>query len=291
MIYPVTMSNSRLQPILREIVWQKKLEVAQMQQEMSLASLQRQLTAAPTVRDFFTALQQSLYKPSLIAEVKKALPNQDVIKPDFDPLAIAKSYERGGATCISVLTDQKFFQGGFDHLRIIRHRITLPLLCKDFILDHCQIYLARAAGADAVLLIAAILKDEEINNFLRVIHYLGMNAVVEVHNLTELDRVLKLDDVRIISINNRSLEDFTVNISTTQQLMAARRSHLQNLGILVVSESGIETSADLSLMADAGVNAVLMGDCLLQQENLEEAVRSLIKPSVSVYKDLVKKGA
>ncbi|MBD2291947.1 indole-3-glycerol phosphate synthase TrpC [Anabaena sphaerica FACHB-251] len=290
MNYPITISNSRLQPILREIVWQKKLEVAQIQQEMSLASLQRQLTAAPTVRDFFTALQQSLDKPSLIAEVKKRFADEDILTADFDPLAIAKSYERGGATCISVVTDQKFFHGGFDHLRIIRHRIALPLLCKDFILDPCQIYLARAAGADAVLLIAAILTDQQINNFLRVIHYLGMNAVVEVHNLTELDRVLKLDDVRIISINNRSLEDFSVNISTTQQLMAARRSHLQNLGILVVSESGIETPADLSLMADAGINAVLMGDSLLQEGDLEEAVRSLLKSKIPVYKDLVKKG-
>lgn len=290
MIYPISMSNSSLQPILREIVWQKKLEVAQMQQEMSLASLQRQLTAAPTVRDFFTALQQSIYKPSLIAEVKKTFPNQDVTTQDFDPLSIAKSYERGGATCISVVTDQKFFHGGFDHLRIIRHRITLPLLCKDFILDPCQIYLARAAGADAILLIAAILTDQQINNFLRVIHYLGMNAVVEVHNLSELDRVIKLEDVRIISINNRSLEDFSVNIGITQQLMAARRTHLQNLGILVVSESGIETPADLSLMSDAGVNAVLMGDSLLKQEDLETAVSSLFKSKIPIYKDLVKKG-
>lgn len=284
------MSNNSLQPILREIVWQKKLEVAQMQQEMSLASLQRQLTAAPTVRDFFTALQQSIYKPSLIAEVKKTFPNQDVATQDFDPLSIAKSYERSGATCISVVTDQKFFHGGFDHLRIIRHRITLPLLCKDFILDPCQIYLARAAGADAILLIAAILTDQQINNFLRVIHYLGMNAVVEVHNLSELDRVIKLEDVRIISINNRSLEDFSVNLGTTQQLMAARRTHLQNLGILVVSESGIESSADLSLMSDAGVNAVLMGDYLLKQEDLETAVSSLFKSKIPIYKDLVKKG-
>ncbi|WP_413173855.1 indole-3-glycerol phosphate synthase TrpC [Anabaena azotica] len=289
MIYPGTTYNNRLQPILREIVWQKRQEVAQMQQEMSFASLQRQLTAAPTVRDFFTALQQSLHKPGLITEVKRSLPHQDIISLDFDPLSIAKSYERGGATCISVVTDQKFFQGGFDHLRTIRHRIALPLLCKDFILDPCQIYLARSAGADAVLLIAAILTDQEINNFLRVIHYLGMNAILEVHNLAELDRVLKLDDVRIISINNRSLEDFGVNLSTTQQLMAARRSHLHNLGILVISESGIETSDHLALMADAGINAVLMGDSLLQQENLEEAVRSLLKSNVPVYKDLVKK--
>jgi indole-3-glycerol phosphate synthase len=292
MIYPVTMSNSRLQPILREIVAQKKLEVAQMQQEMSIASLQRQLTNAPTVRDFFTALQQSIYKPSLITEVRKALINlnQDVNVQDFDPLGIAKSYERGGATCISVVTDQKFFQGGFEHLRIIQRWIKLPLLCKDFIIDPCQIYLARAAGADAVLLIAAILTDQQINNFLRVIHYLGMNAVVEVHNLTELDRVLKLEDVRIISINNRSLEDFSVNITTTKQLMIARQSQLQNLGILVISESGIETPADLSLMADAGVNAVLMGDSLLQELDLEAAVRSLLKSKIPVYKDLVKKG-
>lgn len=285
------MSNSRLQPILREIVWQKKLEVAQMQQEMSLASLQRQLTAAPTVRDFFTALQQSIYKPSLIAEVKRLLSHEDGITPnfDYDPLAIAKSYESAGATCISVITDHKFFQGGFDHLRIIRHRITVPLLCKDFIIDPCQIYLARSAGADAVLLIAAILTDQQINNFLRVIHYLGMNAVIEVHNLTELDRVLQLDDVRIISINNRSLEDFSVDITTSQELMKARETQLNNLGILVISESGIETPADLSLLANAGIDAVLMGDSLLQAEDLEGTIKSLLKSKTPVYKDLVKK--
>jgi indole-3-glycerol phosphate synthase len=291
MIYPMNISNNNLQPILREILWQKKLEIAQIQKDMSFASLQRQLTAAPSVRDFFTALQQSIYKPSLIAEVKKILSDQKEIIPDFDfdPLAIAKSYQVGGATCMSVVTDQKFFYGGFDHLRIIRHRVSLPLLCKDFILDPCQIYLARSAGADAVLLIAAILTDKEINNFLRVIHYLGMNAIVEVHNLIELDRVLKLEDVRIISINNRSLQDFNVDLSTTQQLMAARRSQLQNLGILVVSESGIETPEHLSLISDAGVNAVLMGDILLQQSNIEEAVKNIIKHKVIAYKDKIKK--
>jgi indole-3-glycerol phosphate synthase len=278
MTYPVTIPNASLQPILKEIMWQKKQEVAQIQQEMSLASLQRQLTAAPTVRDFFTALQQSPYKPSLIAEVKKASPNQGIIRADFDPVAIAQAYDRGGATCISVLTDQKFFQGGFEHLRAIRHRVALPLLCKDFILDPCQIYLARAAGADAVLLIAAILTDREIQNFLRVIHYLGMNALIEVHSLAEMDRVLRMDDVRLIGINNRNLEDFSIDISLTQQLMAARRSQLKSLGILVVSESGLYTAADLSLMAEAGTHAVLMGEPLLKQEDLEQAVRSLLKP-------------
>ncbi|MBG0742852.1 indole-3-glycerol-phosphate synthase [Cylindrospermopsis raciborskii LB2897] len=269
-----------MEPIIREIIWHKKLEITQIQQEMSLASLQRQLTAAPSVRDFFTALQQNIYKPSLIAEVKRIFSDENMLSSDFDALSIAKSYERTGAACISVVTDQKFFHGGFDQLRIVRHKVTLPILCKDFVLDPCQIYLARAAGADAILLIAAILTDQQINNFLRVIHYLGMNAVIEVHNLMELDRVLRLEDVRIIAINNRRLEDLTVNINTTLELMAVRKSHLHNLGILVVSESGIETSEDLSLMANVGVNGVLIGDCLLREENLEDAVKELLKSQV-----------
>jgi indole-3-glycerol phosphate synthase len=289
MTYPVTISNNLLQPILKEIVWQKRQEVAQIQQEMSLASVQRQLTAAPTVRDFFTALQQSPYHPCIIAEVKKASPNHGIIRVDFEPVAVAQAYERGGASCISVVTDQKFFQGGFEQLRTIRHRVALPLLCKDFILDPCQIYLARAAGADAVLLIAAILSDRELQNFMRVIHYLGMNALVEVHNLAELDRVLKLEDLRFISINNCNLVDSSVDISITQELLAARRSQIQSSGIIVVSESGLHTAADLSLVATAGTHAVLMGEPLLQQRDLEQAVRSLLKLDTPAYNNLLKK--
>ncbi|TVP61037.1 MAG: indole-3-glycerol phosphate synthase TrpC [Nodularia sp. (in: Bacteria)] len=277
MIYPLTTVNTRLQPILREIVWHKRQEVTQMHQQMSLASLQRQLTAAPTVRDFLTALQQNPYKPGLIAEVQKASPLYGDIRTDFDPIAIAKAYERGGAACISVFTETAFFHGSFESLRAIRQRVTLPLLCKEFIIDPCQIYLARAAGADAVLLIAAILTDRELQDFLRVIHYLGMNALVEVHNLSELDRVLKLDDIRLIGINNQNLEDFTIDLSTTQQLLAARRSQLQNLGVMVVSESGLYTNADLSLMAQAGTHAVIVGESLIKQEDIEQAVRCLVK--------------
>lgn len=277
MIYPVTTVNSRLQPIFREIVWHKKQEVAQMHQQMSLASLQRQLTAAPTVRDFLTALQQNPDKPGLIAEIQKASPLYGNIRTDFDPIAIAKAYERGGAACISVLTETAFFRGSWENLRAIRQRVALPLLCKDFMIDPCQIYLARAAGADAVLLIAAILTDRELQDFLRVIHYLGMNALVEVHNLNELDRVLKLDDIRLVVINNQSLEDFTIDLSITQQLLAARRSQLQNLGVIVVSESGLYTKADLCLMAEAGTHAVIVGEPLIKQENIEQAVRCLVK--------------
>ncbi|MBH8576618.1 indole-3-glycerol phosphate synthase TrpC [Nostocaceae cyanobacterium CENA369] len=277
MIYPRTPVNTRLHPILREIVWHKKQEVVHMHQQMSLASLQRQLTAAPTVRDFLTALQQNPFRPRLIAEIQRASPIYGTIRSDFDPIAIAKVYERNGAACISVVTEASFYHGSFETLRAIRQRISLPLLCKEFIIDPCQIYLARAAGADAVLLMAAILTDRELQDLLRVIHYLGMNALVEVHNLTELDRALKLDDIRLIGINNQSLEDFTVDISTTQRLMAARRSQLQNLGVTVVSESGLYSHADLSLIAEAGTHAALIGESLIKEQDIEQAVRRLLK--------------
>ncbi|MBD6620136.1 indole-3-glycerol phosphate synthase TrpC [Komarekiella sp. 'clone 1'] len=291
MTYFATTPNSRLQPPIKEIVWQKKHEVAQIQQEMTWASFPRQVSAAPTVRDFFTALQQSPYRPCIIAEVKKASLTQGIIRSDFDPVAIARAYQRGGATCISVITDQEFFQGSFENLRAIRYRVSLPLLCKDFILDPCQIYLARAAGADAVLLIAAILSDKELQHLLGVIHYLGMNALVEVHTLAELDRVLKLDDVRLVGINNRSLEDFSIDINTTQQLLAARRSQLQSLGIMVVSESGLYTPADLSFVVEAGTQAVVMGESLVEEDDLEHAVRSLLRLDSPAYNDSFKKGA
>ncbi|MFN4954867.1 MAG: indole-3-glycerol phosphate synthase TrpC [Aphanizomenon sp.] len=276
MIYQTT-NNYQMQAIIKEIVWHKKLEVAQIQQDMSWASLQRQLTAAPTVRDFLTALQLSIYKPSLIAEVKKASLYHSVIRPDFDPVTIAQAYKRGGASCVSVVTDQKFFHGGFDHLRAIRYRVGIPLLCRDFIIDPCQIYLARSAGADAILLIAAILTDKQLQNFLRVIHYLGMNAVIQIDNLNDLDRILALEDVRVIVINNQSLSDFSININITEELLTARRSLIQKLGIVVISESGIETPDDLALLAGVGVQTVIMGESLLKENDLEVAVRNLLQ--------------
>ncbi|NDJ20700.1 indole-3-glycerol phosphate synthase TrpC [Nostoc sp. B(2019)] len=261
--------------ILEEIVWHKKQEVAQMQQELPLTSLQQQLTAAPNVRNFLTALQHNSSQPSLIAEVKKASPSRGVIRADFEPVAIAQAYERGGAACLSILTDQKFFQGSFDNLRAVRSQVALPLLCKEFIIDPYQIYLARTAGADAVLLIAAILCDQELQNFLHLIHDLGMTALVEVHTLAELDRVLQLDGLRLVGINNRNLEDFTVDLATTQQLLAARQQQLQT-DITVVSESGLYTPADLSIVAEAGARAVLVGESLIKQSDIEQAVRNLL---------------
>ncbi|MUG92134.1 indole-3-glycerol phosphate synthase TrpC [Scytonema sp. UIC 10036] len=276
MSYSVATVGVRPRHILEEIVWHKRQEVAQMRQELPLASLQQQLSQAPEVRNFLTALQENPHVPSVIAEVKKASPSRGVLRADFNPVAIATAYERGGAACLSVLTDSKFFQGSFDNLRNIRQKVALPLLCKEFIIDIYQIYYARVAGADAVLLIAAILTDEEIQDFAKVIHDLGMKALVEVHTLAELDRVLRLDNIRLIGINNRNLEDFTLDIKTTQELSQARRSQLQSYGITLVSESGLYTPEDLSFVAEVGARAVLVGESLVKQADVEKAVRAIL---------------
>ncbi|MBU7583848.1 MAG: indole-3-glycerol phosphate synthase TrpC [Nostoc sp. TH1S01] len=262
--------------ILEEIVWHKQQEVAQMQQEVSLTAVKNQLSAAPPVRDFLQALQENAHHPSLIAEVKKASPSRGIIRADFDPVAIAQSYQNGGAACLSVLTDEKFFQGSFNNLRLVRSQVSLPLLCKEFIIDPYQIYLARTAGADAVLLIAAILSDRELQNFLHLIHDLGMTALVEVHTLAELDRVLQLDNLHLVGINNRNLEDFTVDLNTTRQLLSQRQQQIQNLNLTVVSESGIYTPADLSFIAEVGARAVLVGESLVKQNDVENAVHILL---------------
>lgn len=243
---------------------------------LSLTELQHQANRTPAPRNFLQALQWCPTQPGLIAEVKKASPSKGVIRADFDPVAIAQAYQRGGASCLSVLTDQTFFQGSFDNLHLIRQQVTLPLLCKEFVIDPYQIYKARSAGADAVLLIAAILSDGELQDFLHLIHHLGMDALVEVHSLEELDRVLALSDIRLVGINNRNLENFTVDLSTTQHLLTARQAQLQSFGITIVSESGLHTPADLALVAEAGAHAVLVGESLIKQPNLEKAVLNLL---------------
>ncbi|MBF2017682.1 MAG: indole-3-glycerol phosphate synthase TrpC [Rivularia sp. T60_A2020_040] len=262
--------------ILEEIVLYKKQEVTQMRLDLPLAEVQQQVKNAPEVRDFLQALQNNSHCPSLIAEVKKASPSKGIIREDFDPVNIAQAYEKGGAACLSVLTDSKFFQGSFDNLRKVRKSVELPLLCKEFIIDLYQIYLARTAGADAVLLIASILSDVQLKDFLRVIHSLKMTALVEVHTDKELDRVLRLSDIKLVGINNRNLKKFTVDLATTEQLISQRKSQLQSFGITVVSESGIYTPEDLTFVNNAGARAVLVGESLVKQPDIEEAVRKLL---------------
>ena len=274
--YPIAASNTEPRHILEKIVWHKEREVAQMQASLPLSELKSQVQTVLPARNFLLTLQESPSHPSLIAEVKKASPSKGIIRADFDPVSIARAYERAGATCLSVLTDRTFFQGSFDNLRSCRRSVSLPLLCKEFIIDPYQIHLARAAGADAVLLIVAILSDRDLQDFLNAIHSLGMTALVEVHTAAELDRVLSLSALRLLGINNRDLENFTVDLETTEQLIQQQREQIESKGITVVSESGLFERADLERVAGAGARAVLIGESLVKQPDIEQAVRKIL---------------
>jgi indole-3-glycerol phosphate synthase len=274
--YQTVVPDAEPNNILEEIVWQKEVEVQQMREKLPLRELQHQALSAPPTRDFVAALRQGKTKPALIAEVKKASPSKGVFREDFDPVAIAQSYQQGGATCLSVLTDVKFFQGSFDNLAKVRSAVDLPLLCKEFVIYPYQMYLARIHGADAILLIAAILSDQDLQYFLKIAKNLKMAALIEVHSLAELDRVLALDGVSLVGINNRNLEDFSVDLQTTCQLLATRGSQLQEKNILVVSESGLHNPDDLSLVLRAGASAVLIGESLVKQPDPGAAIAHIL---------------
>ncbi|MBE9191206.1 indole-3-glycerol phosphate synthase TrpC [Gloeocapsopsis crepidinum LEGE 06123] len=273
--YQVAIPNAEPQNILEKIVWHKETEVAQLREKLPLVELQRKALAASPTRDFIGALRQGKTTPALIAEVKKASPSKGVFREDFDPVAIAQSYTQGGASCLSVLTDEKFFQGSFNNLALIRSAVDLPLLCKDFIIYPYQMYMARIRGADAVLLIAAILSDQDLQYFVKIATALHMIALVEVHTLEELDRVLAVDGVQLIGINNRNLADFSVDLQTTCTLLEARKEELRSRNILAVSESGLHTPADLEVVSSAGAAAVLIGESLVKQPDPQAAIAAL----------------
>lgn len=271
--YQVPVVDAAPRHILEEIVWQKEVEIDQLREKLPLVELRKQVLTAPAPLDFRAALRDGKTRPALIAEVKKASPSKGVLREDFDPVAIAQAYAAAGASCLSVLTDEKFFQGSFNYLQQIRQQVSLPLLCKEFIIYPYQMYLARMHGADAVLLIAAILSDKDINYFLKIAHSLGMAALIEVHTLDELDRVLGIPGVQLIGINNRNLEDFSVTLQTTTDLLTARRSILVAREILVVSESGLHTATDVQTVSAAGAAAVLVGESLIKQTESEAGDR------------------
>ncbi|MGL5944198.1 MAG: indole-3-glycerol phosphate synthase TrpC [Waterburya sp.] len=274
-VYQSKIPDSEPNNILEEIVWHKEVEVERMRDRLPLQQLREQVKDVAPPKDFLAALRNGKTNPALIAEVKKASPSKGVIKADFNPVAIAKAYEKGGASCLSVLTDEKFFQGSFDNLSLVRQEVELPLLCKEFIIYPYQIFFARAKGADAVLLIAAVLSDKDLNYFVKITRALGMTPLIEVHTLPELDRVLAIDGVELIGINNRNLEDFSVSLQTTSDLLTARQEILQQQDILIVSESGLHTSADLNTVKEAGAKAVLIGESLVKQDDIEQAVANL----------------
>jgi indole-3-glycerol phosphate synthase len=251
--------------ILDTIVAQKKREVALLPPgRVTVAALQKVLAARPDRRDFFAVLQSPRRgSPALIAEVKKASPSAGIICPDFDPVRIAREYEAAGATCLSVLTDEKFFQGSAEHLRQIRRAVKLPLLRKDFIIDERQVLESAEMGADAILLIVRILDDRELNLFQLLAAGAGLAALVEVHDEADLDRALATG-ARLIGVNNRDLDTLTVDLGTTERLAAKIARQAEAKDKLLVAESGIHSRADAERAQRAGAGAILVGEALMK---------------------------
>ena len=266
--------------ILETIVEQKKLEVAKLPERLIAAGdLRDALLERRERRDFFAALKNPRSgEVALIAEVKKASPSKGVICEDFDPVRIAKEYEAAGASCLSVLTDEKFFQGSLDYLRQIREAVKLPLLRKDFIIDERQMLEAIEWGADAVLLIVAILDDERLKRFHDLAVEAGLAALVEIHDEVELSRAVAIN-AQLIGVNNRDLKTFNVDLATTERLAAKLFSVTeakQKRAALLVAESGIHTRADVERLRRCGAGAILVGESLMRQGDIAGQARALL---------------
>jgi indole-3-glycerol phosphate synthase len=262
--------------ILDKIVEQKKRELARLpsgtvcEQDLRAAMAKR-----GDRRDFLAALRQP--HPgcaALIAEIKKASPSAGVIRRDFDPVSIARAFEAAGASCLSVLTDEQFFQGSLHYLKQVRAAVKLPLLRKDFLIDERQILEAVEWGADAILLIVAILTDSELQKFHSLATSCGLAALVEVHDEAEMQRALQISPV-LIGVNNRNLKTFNVDLATTENL--ARMLPIAGAGCpVLVAESGIHTRQDVERLAACGASAILVGESLMRQSDLKDKVRDLL---------------
>ena len=257
--------------ILTTILARKADEIAERSARVSLADLRARVADASPTRGFADALNAMIAQgdPAVIAEVKKDSPSKGVIRPDFRPADIAVSYEFGGAACLSVLTDVDFFQGADDYLRQARDACTLPVLRKDFTVDPYQVYEARALGADCILLIVAALDDGQLVDLSGLAMQLGMDVLVEVHDIDELERALQVP-VPLVGINNRNLRTFEVSLDTTLAMKDAVPKDR-----LLVTESGIVVPEDVATMRDAGVNAFLVGETFMRAEEPGEALRQL----------------
>ena len=275
--------------ILDTIVEQKRREIARLpERPVAAGDLRDAMLERDERRDFLAALRSPrLRNVALIAEVKKASPSAGVICADFDPVRIAKQYEAAGASCLSVLTDEKFFQGSLDYLRQIRQAVKLPLLRKDFIIDERQVLEAIEWGADAILLIVAILDDAQLQRFHTLAVEAGLAALVEVHDEAELDRALAVG-APLIGVNNRDLKSFKLDLATTERLSAKLHSK-RGIGSgtstagdrrdacpTLVAESGIHTRADVERLARCGAKAVLVGESLMRGGDIRAKVRELL---------------
>ena len=266
--------------VLDAILATKRQELKQAVSERPLAELQKLVKVARAPRDFSAALTQN-GGTSVIAEVKKASPSRGEIARDWDPAAMASSYVKGGAAAISCLTDQQYFQGNLSFLELIGQRLeeegqAVPVFRKDFIFDEYQVWESRAAGADAFLLIMSVLSDEQYKCLAAVSRDLNMQILVEVHDETELERALALDDV-VIGVNNRNLKTFHTDIDTTRRLREFVPSHR-----ILVGESGIKTAKDVQSMAEIGCDAILVGETFskLPQSRRERKVREFVAAGI-----------
>jgi indole-3-glycerol phosphate synthase len=269
--------------ILEEIVREKELEVARLaQQAISGTILHSAMDEREDRRDFLSSLRHPrIGRTALIAEVKKASPSAGIIRPDFEPVTIARQYEAAGASCLSVLTDEKFFQGSLEYLREIRRAVKLPLLRKDFIIDERQILEAIQWGADAILLIVAILDDARLKRFRTLAAEAGLTVLVEVHDEAELDRAIAAE-AKLIGANNRDLKTFKVDLATTERVAARLLSVKTGSGgqkPLLVAESGIHTRADVERLARCGAQAILVGESLMREADMTGKVRELLSLS------------
>lgn len=255
---------------MREILEVKRDEVERLRPEAR--RLREDALARNDQRPFALVIERGDGGLGLIAEVKRASPSAGVIAEDFDPVAVARAYEAGGAHALSVLTDERFFQGRLEYLADIRREVGLPVLRKDFILDEAQVFEAGCAGADAVLLIVAALERERFIDLLDVAEGCGLDALVEVHTLDELELALDAE-ARLIGINNRDLTTFEVDLGTTVRL-----SEEVPDGVTLVSESGIRDAGQTRLLLDCGVDAILVGESLMRAADVASSIRSLLNP-------------
>jgi indole-3-glycerol phosphate synthase len=255
--------------ILDKIIAHKKLEVEEQKRLLPLDEIKQNLANVGETRNFLSAISHP-GRINLIAEIKKASPSKGIIKEDFNPSVIAGIYEQNGASAVSVLTDSEFFKGDLSFLRIVRSATSiLPILRKDFIIDEYQVYQSRLAGADAILLIAAVLDLQKLTNLLSIAEGIGLDCLVEVHTEEELEKVLKTD-ARIIGINNRDLSTFQTNLQTTARLM-----QLMPDDKIVVSESGISSKNDVEFLQRCGVQAMLIGESLMASDDIALKIKQL----------------
>jgi indole-3-glycerol phosphate synthase len=257
--------------ILKKIIRRKQEEVAERQRTTSLAEQEQYAAQADPARGFVAAIEKRLAESqsAVIAEIKKASPSKGVMRDPFVPAEIARSYEQGGATCLSVLTDVDFFQGSDEYLQQARGACSLPVLRKDFMIDPYQVYEARAIGADCILLIVAALNDDVMQELSNVAQRIGMDVLVEVHDADELERALSLN-TRLIGINNRDLRNFETHLETTLELLESIPEDR-----IVVTESGIHTPADVKRMRDNGVHTFLVGEAFMVADEPGEKLRDL----------------